>query len=80
MIGAKQGAAMIEYRIRIYGSDKRLHETRKIFAADDPTPKAEAQKFYDAEEAKRKAQSVPKIEEPRLGGFRLYRLIHDTVI
>jgi hypothetical protein len=63
---------MVEYRVRIYRSGKRLHQTKPIFAADEKAAKAKAQEIYDDLAAELKAQRNPPIDDPELGGFRLY--------
>lgn len=67
---------MAEYRMRIYLSGGRLHETRQIFAPDDATAEAEARRFYTDLAATLRNQTNPKIDDPRLERFCLYRGDH----
>lgn len=62
--------------MRIYLPGEKLHETRQIFAPDDATAKAEAQRFYDELAAKMTAQTDPQIDDPGLERFSLYRGDH----
>jgi hypothetical protein len=70
------GATMVEYLMRIYLPGERLHQTKRISAPDDATAEAKAQKIYDELAAELKTQTNPKIEDPRLERFTLYRGDH----